>query len=70
MKYFIILLIIIATGLIVFNATKIDFHTPFEGESIIAIITIVASLCVIVLMLILRVSKRIEQKLKDKGNSN
>ncbi len=65
MKYFILFLIFAATGLLLFNMTKVDFSHPFEGESIIALITIVAALCVIVLMLILRTSKRIEQKVKN-----
>jgi len=52
--------------LIIFNSLQIDINSPFKGESIIAIITIIASFCVIVLMQILRTSKRIEQKLKNK----
>lgn len=52
--------------LIVFNATKVDVNRPFTGDSVIAIITIVASLCAIILLQILRVSKRIEQQQKRK----
>ena len=65
MKYFTSFLILVATALLIFNATKIDFNNPFNGESIIALITIVTSLCVIILMLILRTSKEIEQKIKQ-----
>ena len=68
MKIFTILLSVIALGLIAFNATKLNFDALFEGESIIAIITIVASLCVIILMQILRTSKRIEQLSKRNDN--
>ena len=68
MKLFTILLSVIALGLIAFNATKLNFDALFEGESIIAIITIVASLCVIILMQILRASKRIEQLSKRNNN--
>lgn len=68
MKLFTILLSVIALGLIAFNATKLNFDALFEGESIIAIITIVASLCVIILMQILRTSKRIEQLSKRNDN--
>tara|TARA_R110001606_G_scaffold128603_1_gene263222 strand:+ start:239 stop:445 length:207 start_codon:yes stop_codon:yes gene_type:complete len=68
MKIFTILLSVIALGLIAFNATKLNFDALFEGESIIAIITIVASLCVIILMQILRTSKRIEQLSKRNNN--
>ncbi len=65
MKYFILFLILAATSLLIFNITKVDFSNPFNGDSMIALITILASLCVIVLMLILRTSKRIEQKIKQ-----
>ena len=64
MKIFTIILSLIAFGLIIFNFTKVNFDAPFKDDSIIAVITIVASLCVIVMMSILRTSKRIEQKMK------
>lgn len=65
MKIFTILLSVIALILIVFNTTKIDSNNPFEGESSIALITILAALCALVLLQILRISKRIEQKVKN-----
>lgn len=67
MKIVSILFIIIAVLLISFNATKLDTNALFSGESMIATITIIASLCVILMMLILRTSKRIEQKVKNKN---
>jgi len=66
MKILTIILSVIALGLIIFNLTQINFDAPFEGQSIVAIITIVASLCVLMMMAILRTSKRIEQKIKEK----
>ena len=66
MKIFSIILSVIAFGLIIFNFTKVNFDAPFKGDSIIALITIVASLCVILMMFILRTSKRIEQKVKER----
>ncbi|MCF7567385.1 hypothetical protein L3X37_03265 [Sabulilitoribacter arenilitoris] len=66
MKILTIILSIIALGLIIFNLTKVDFNAPFKGDSIIALITILASFCVIIMMGILRTSKRIEQKVKEK----
>ena len=66
MKYVAYLIIILAFVLGVFNATKLDFNALFEGESIVVLITILASLCAIVLMLILLTSKRIEEKVKSK----
>ncbi|WP_405293997.1 hypothetical protein [Algibacter sp. Ld11] len=65
MKILSVVLSIIALGLIIFNFTQINFNNPFKGQSMIAIITIVASLCAILLMLILGVSKKIEQKVKN-----
>lgn len=66
MKYISILIIVLASALTLFNLTKVDFSDPFNNDSIVAIITVLASLCAIILMLILRISKRIEQKVKAK----
>ncbi|QFZ54680.1 hypothetical protein FEZ18_07670 [Oceanihabitans sp. IOP_32] len=65
MKILTLVLSLIALGFIVFNATKLDFNAPLEGDSIVALITIVASLCVILMMRILQISKRIEQKVNQ-----
>lgn len=65
MKILTIVLSIIALGLIIFNFTQINFDNPFNGQSMIAIITIVASLCAILMMWILRISKKIEQKVNS-----
>lgn len=64
MKLFTLIFTIIAAGLIIYNATKINFTIPFEGESTVALITILAALCAILLLQILRVSKKIEEKTK------
>lgn len=66
MKVLTTLISIAALGLIIFNLTQVDFNALFKGESMIALITIIASLCAIILMQILRISKRIEQKVKQK----
>ncbi len=66
MKIATIVLSIIALALIIYNATKLNFEAPFEGESIIALIVILASLCAIILLQILRTSKRIEQLSRQK----
>lgn len=66
MKILSLILSIIALGLIIFNFTQINFAAPFEGQSMIAIITIIASLCAILLLGILHVSKKIEQKVNNK----
>jgi uncharacterized protein YhhL (DUF1145 family) len=64
MKVFTIIFTILAIALIIFNATKVNLKTPFEGDSVIALSLIVASLCVIVLLQILRLSKSIAKKTK------
>lgn len=65
MKIFTIIFSVIAIALIIYNSTKVDINVPFEGESVIAVITIVAALCAILFLQILRVSKKIETKLKQ-----
>ncbi len=61
-----IILIVIALALITYNVTLVNFENPFEGDSIIAIIGIAASLCAVVLLLIFLTSKKIQ----DKFNKN
>ncbi|WP_036381362.1 hypothetical protein [Muricauda sp. MAR_2010_75] len=62
-KTFSIILIILALALIGYNVTLVDFENPFEGDSTVALIGIVASLCAIVLLLIFMTSKKIQKKL-------
>lgn len=62
MKIFTYILSVIAIGLIIFNITKLDTSALFEGQSLIAMITIFAALCAILLLQILRISKKIENK--------
>jgi len=52
----------IACILIAYNATFLNFEKLFEGESSIALIGILAGACVILLMLILRTSRKIAKK--------
>lgn len=54
----------IAIILIIYNATFLNAENLFEGESRIALIGILAGACVILLMLILRASRRIAKKKK------
>nr|WP_027127501.1 hypothetical protein [Gelidibacter mesophilus] len=68
MKILSIILTVIALGLIGFNVTKLNFNNLFGGESIVGLITILLSLCAIVLLQILRISKRIEKLSKEKRN--
>jgi hypothetical protein len=54
-----------AIGLVIFNFTMIDFNKPFEGNSSIALIGVVASFCAIFILLIFRLSKKIDDKLNN-----
>lgn len=58
-----IVLLVLALILIAYNVTLIDFENPFQGNSTIAIIGIIAPLCAILLLLIYRSSKKIQQKI-------
>lgn len=64
-KIVIVVLIILGLALIAYNITLVNFEAPLEGNSIIALIGIVASLCAIVLLLIYSTSKKIEKKMDD-----
>ncbi|AWH84691.1 hypothetical protein HYN59_05955 [Flavobacterium album] len=65
MKFFIYALIAIALGLIIFNATLLDFENLTEGNSLVALIGIVASLCAVCILLIFRLAKNIEEKTRN-----
>lgn len=66
MKYIIYSFIALASILLIYNLTVLDFENLFEGESSTALVGVFASLCVIVLMLILLISRII----KDKSEEN
>lgn len=66
MKMFTLIFTIVALAIIAFNVTKVNFQAPLKGESIVALITIFALLCGIILLQILRLSKRVERQLKNK----
>ena len=65
MKIFTNILLFIAIALIIVNVFLLDFNKPFEGDSMIAIIGIVACFCAVLILLIFRMSKKIENKLKN-----
>lgn len=65
MKIFTTILILVAIALIVFNITLLDFEKPFEGNSFVALIGVMASFCAVFILLIFKMSKKIEQKLKN-----
>lgn len=65
MKIFTTLLIFVAIALIIFNVTLLDFNNPFEGNSMVAMIGIAAAFCAVFILLIFKMSKKIEEKLKN-----
>jgi len=65
MKYLIYVLMAIATALMVFNITKLDFQYLFEGQNMVPLIGVLAPLVVIVLLAILLISKKIEDKVNS-----
>lgn len=66
MKIFTSILVVLALALIVFNITLLDFKNPFQGNSMVAFIGIAASSCAVLILLIFKMSKKIEQKMNDK----
>lgn len=65
MKIFTNILVFLALALIVFNVTLLDFKHPFQGDSVVAFIGIAASFCAVLILLIFRISKKIEEKMND-----
>ena len=64
MKIFTYVAVAISLSLIVFNLFQVDYSNPFEGQSTVAIIGVVAGICAILLLVLLRFSKMIEEKTK------
>lgn len=62
MKIFIKVLVILALLMVVFNATKIDYNAPLQGDSSVAVIGVLASTCALLLLFILLLSKKIAEK--------
>ncbi len=64
MKNAITVITVLALVLIVINAFQIDLEAPFTDDSLVAVITILASSCAILLMQILKISKKIDSRVK------
>jgi hypothetical protein len=54
-----------AISIIVFNVTMLDFNNLLQGESLIALIGIISVICAVLVLLIFKLSKSIEKKLKN-----
>jgi hypothetical protein len=64
MKIFTYLFSLLALSLLIFNFTMLDFSHILEGESLIGLIGIIAVLCAVVILMIFRLSKSIDEKLE------
>ena len=62
MKIALYVIIGLASALLIFNLTKIDYSAPFEGNSMVGVISVVACLCAILLLVILLISRKIAEK--------
>lgn len=49
---------------VVYNAVRLDFSNLFDGESFIASVSVLGSLCAVILLVILRVSMIISEREK------
>ncbi|PTX64159.1 hypothetical protein C8N46_101770 [Kordia periserrulae] len=65
MKKFSYIAIVIAILLSIYSATKLDFDNLLKGDSMVAVISIVAALCAILIVLIYLTSKKIQDKIND-----
>ena len=66
MKNFLRIMGVIALGMMVFNVTIIDWDTPLEGNSTVAVIGVLASASALLLLWILLLSLKIRAKQKGK----
>ncbi len=62
MKVVLYILLGLASALMIFNLTKIDYSAPFGDTSIVAVISVVACLCAVLLLVILMMSRKIAEK--------
>jgi hypothetical protein len=64
MKIFSYIIIVLSIITIIFNARKIDFEKPFEGESTIALIGIIASFCAVLIVTLFMVARKVVEQTK------
>ena len=65
MKIFIYALLVVAVGLIAFNITLLDFSNLLAGNSLVALIGIVASLCAVCILIIFKMAKSIDENTRN-----
>lgn len=64
MKIFSYVVIILALITIGFNATRINFSNPLQGESTVALIGIAASFCAIIIVVLYQLAKKVDENTK------
>jgi len=64
MKIFSYIITILACVTIAINAMKVDINHPLEGDSTVALIGIVAALCAIIIVILYRLAKKVDEKTK------
>lgn len=64
MKLFSYVIIALACVTVVINVLKFDFKHPLEGDSTVALIGIVSALCAIVIVILYRLAKKVNEKTK------
>ena len=68
MKVITRILMFLSLGMILFNLFQLNWQSPLEGKSLIALIGIIASSCALLLLIILEISKKILVITKSKKN--
>jgi len=64
MKLTTYLITILATIILIFNVSKIDYTDPFSDESFTAVITSISAGCAILIVSIIRISLKIKSLVK------
>jgi hypothetical protein len=52
---------VLAFLIVIYNITIVNWEDPFSGDSIIALIAIMCGVCCVMIMTILRTSKKIQK---------
>ena len=65
MKILTLVLAILAVAIIAYNITVLDFSNLLGKDSSVALISILACICAILLLLILHTSKKIDKKVRE-----
>lgn len=66
MKVFTLIFTVVATIILAYNITMINWQAPFTGDSMTALIVCMLSLCALLMIWILYTSKQIAKKAKYK----